>query len=145
MRTIVVVEHNIGDDAVITRLFQQVVRRSVWNTHVELRDNAFHPQISKLPNVVIQAQAVNVTDGEVTLQADAMNGNARLLQASGKIVECLCLGFSLELHAVVIEVEHGVGISTVGIDESRVDEVLADSQRPNTLPQFIGIGICSDD
>ena len=81
----------------------------------------------------------------MALQAHAVDGDALLLQAHGEIIEGCSLSLVAELHAIVIEIEHGIGVSTMGPDERGVDELLADSLCPHTvLPQGIAFRIGTD-
>ena len=82
----------------------------------------------------------------MALQAYTIDGDAFLLQAHGKIVEGCGLGLVAELHAIVIQIEHGIRIGTMGPDEGGVDEILTDGLCPHAvLPQGIALRIRTDD
>ena len=53
----------------------------------------------------------------MALQAYTVDGNTIVLHTNSQIVESSRLGLALELYTVVVQIENGIGISLVGIDE----------------------------
>ena len=78
----------------------------------------------------------------MTLQTHTVDGDTIVLHAHREIIECRRLGLALELYAIVVQIELGIGVGLVGIDEGRIDIVIADGLLPHTvLFQFVGIRI----
>ena len=89
------IQHDIGNDAIASGLLFQVFCRCGGYAHIKLGDNTFQSCFRKAFDGVVKFHAVNFVDGEVTLQAHAVDGNAVLFQADCKVIEglrfCLAL------------------------------------------------------
>ena len=139
------IEHDIGDDAIVAGLLQEVCLRGRWNTHIELSDDTFQTSLAKTLNGVVEFHTIHIANGEVTLQADTVNGNTVVLQAYSKVVERCCLCLALQFYAVVVEIKDGIGIGTVGKDKGRIDIVVANGHLPHTLfTQVVAVRISID-
>ena len=136
------IEHDVGDDAIAAGLFPEACIGSVGNTHVEFGNDTLQTYFFKATDSLVETQTVYITDGEVTLQADTVDGDTGIFHANSKIIKCSRLGLALQLHAVVVEIELCVGVGLMGIDEGRVDVVIADGLLPDAVfLHIVALGI----
>ena len=81
---------------------------------VELCDNAFETYLLEAADVGHKGGGVEIADGEMALETDAVDGHTFFDERLGEIEEGVGLGTAHEFHAVVVEVEDGVGVGGVG-------------------------------
>ena len=93
----------------------------------------------------IELHGVDFVNGEVALKAHAVERNIPTLKVLGQVVESHGFRLALMFNTIVVQVEHSVRVGTVGIDEGRVDVVVADGTLPHGLSQGVAIGIGADD